>query len=60
MKELGTTLRLLGLQALMMLVVLGVRSLVLKAFTFEYSVLPSPGVQSWESPAQRQDQLSIR
>ena len=54
MKELGTTPRLLELQALMMLVVLEV-SLVLKALTFEYSVLPSPGLQSWVSPAGKQN-----
>lgn len=54
MKELGTAPKLLELQALMMLVVLEV-SLVLKALTFEYSVLPSPGLQSWESPAWKQN-----
>lgn len=54
MKELGTTLRPLELQALLMLVVLEL-SLVLNAFTFEYSVLPSPGLQSWESPVRRMD-----
>ena len=54
MKELGTAPKLLELQALIMLVVLEV-SLVLKALTFEYSVLPSPGVQFCESPAWKQN-----
>ena len=48
------TPRLFELQALTMLVVLEV-SLVLKALTFEYSVLPSPGLQSWVSPASEQN-----